>query len=438
LVPEEALHIPADSWGRLLILGPTPLIPNRAILKYVKFSTPAAKTIHCPERAKKLIGGAGEIAAPWARMDDYPPFFPPQTFVTDFFDWFYAGVGKNARESARGGGSLGWLNRPGSVEAAAVCYPEEFEYRDYTRSNWLIVVRITDGQGNQKDIIYRPQILAKAHSQFQRMPRLAALQRKTASVIGVGALGSHVAVELARSGIGRLCLVDGDILEPANLVRHACTLQDIGLNKAKAVARRIGFINTTCEVDVLPTNLGGLNPGKPEETRTEAAAILSLIQQSDLIVDATADHSTSFLINKIASSLSIPHVHVWGTNGGFGGEVIRVIPGLTGCFECFSLQHKNPLALKRPREDKALVPALGCSDRTFTGTGFDMTSVALLASRISIQTILRDEDAAYPDSDYDYLSWENISDRGEGLPRILDTRQIPRSQECRICNHNSA
>ena len=63
-----------------------------------------------------------------------------------------------------------------------------------------------------------------------------------------------------------------------------------------------------------------------------------------------------------------------------------------------------------------------------------MASVALLGTRLAVQVLLRDEEGGYPDADYDYLSWMNTAESGEGLPEVRDKRRIPRSQDCRTCS----
>jgi len=60
------------------------------------------------------------------------------------------------------------------------------------------------------------------------------LSTKSVVVIGVGAVGSQVAVGLAHEGIGRLCLIDHDDLEEGNLHRHVLGRADLGKNKAVA------------------------------------------------------------------------------------------------------------------------------------------------------------------------------------------------------------
>jgi molybdopterin/thiamine biosynthesis adenylyltransferase len=70
--------------------------------------------------------------------------------------------------------------------------------------------------------------------------RSRALRRSRVVVVGAGAIGSVLAMRLARAGVGELVLVDGDVVEPHNLERVDCyTEEDVGRPKVEALARCI-------------------------------------------------------------------------------------------------------------------------------------------------------------------------------------------------------
>src|SRR5262245_16657304 len=79
---------------------------------------------------------------------------------------------------------------------------------------------------------------------------LARLAQKRVAVVGLGWGGGLVARSLAMSGIGKFVLVDDDILEAANLVRHVADKRYIGQPKAQAVADLIRQRNHLAEVEV--------------------------------------------------------------------------------------------------------------------------------------------------------------------------------------------
>lgn len=74
------------------------------------------------------------------------------------------------------------------------------------------------------------------------------LKNANIGIAGLGGLGSHIAIMLARSGIGRLTLVDFDIIEPSNLNRQSYNISDLGMPKTKAMKKNIKKINPFIKV----------------------------------------------------------------------------------------------------------------------------------------------------------------------------------------------
>ena len=102
--------------------------------------------------------------------------------------------------------------------------------------------------------------------QFSRLESLigqAALQRLAQSqvtVAGLGAVGSFAVEALARSGVGRLHLIDFDLVEPSNINRQLYALHTtLGEPKVQIAARRIREINPACQIDISPIRLNNEN-----------------------------------------------------------------------------------------------------------------------------------------------------------------------------------
>lgn len=107
------------------------------------------------------------------------------------------------------------------------------------------------------------------------------------AVVGVGAIGSFVCDLLARSGIGSITAIDPDIVRPGNLIRHAASPDSVGLGKPAAIKGTIEarpYNSTVVDTDV------SLPPRK----------VMSLFNEHDLVIDATASASTSNLLAKAA------------------------------------------------------------------------------------------------------------------------------------------
>src|SRR5687767_4391358 len=76
------------------------------------------------------------------------------------------------------------------------------------------------------------------------------LAGKRVAVIGLGSGGGFVTLALAMSGVGKFVLVDDDILEQANVMRHVADSSFVGQPKAEAVAELIRRRNPNAEIDV--------------------------------------------------------------------------------------------------------------------------------------------------------------------------------------------
>ena len=163
----------------------------------------------------------------------------------------------------------------------------------------------------------------KAPSSANRLPggydRLASA---SVGIVGCGSVGSKIAASLARAGLGRFVLVDGDVLFPGNLVRNDLDWRSVGLNKPDAVAKRIREIKPSAHVTVRRLKLGG------QESSSSTDSALVEVGGCDLIIDATADPQIFNLCASVARSEK--RTLVWGEvfAGGIGGLVVRLRPDI--------------------------------------------------------------------------------------------------------------
>ncbi len=115
------------------------------------------------------------------------------------------------------------------------------------------------------------------------------LYRAHVAVFGIGGVGSFVAEALARAGIGKLTLVDDDVVSVSNLNRQLVALcSTVGRNKTDVMAARIADINPDCTVRTLPLRY---TPENREQFFAQpydyvADAIDSVACKTDLIVTA--------------------------------------------------------------------------------------------------------------------------------------------------------
>lgn len=166
------------------------------------------------------------------------------------------------------------------------------------------------------------------YARHEILPQIGlAGQRKLAAstvfIVGCGALGGFQAELLARAGLGRLRIADGDLVEWHNLHRQILfqesDAESHGL-KARAAARRLREINSTIAIESLAVDV------TPQNAQ-------SLLADSDIVLDATDNFETRYLINDVCIKLGKPWVYagVMGTVG----MVMPIVPALSGpCLRC--------------------------------------------------------------------------------------------------------
>ena len=172
------------------------------------------------------------------------------------------------------------------------------------------------------------------HSRYSRQIRFGPigeqgqnrLAQSTVLLVGVGALGTHVADTLVRAGVGRMVLVDRDVVELSNLQRQVLYTEadaTAGRPKAVAAAEHLQQVNSECRIeavveDFLPEVYGDL------------AARLDM--HPDLILDGTDNFSTRFVLNDLAHREGVPFIYAGAV--GASGTAMVILPGETPCLRC--------------------------------------------------------------------------------------------------------
>jgi sulfur-carrier protein adenylyltransferase/sulfurtransferase len=146
---------------------------------------------------------------------------------------------------------------------------------------------------------------------------------KAASVlcIGTGGLGSPIALYLAAAGIGRMGLVDYDIVDFSNLQRQILHgTEDVGRKKLNSARDRIKAINPNVQVDLHDMMF-----------RSENA--MQLVQDYDIVIDGTDNFPTRYLSNDVCVLLKKPNIY--GSIFRFDGQCTVFAPHLGGpCYRC--------------------------------------------------------------------------------------------------------
>jgi hypothetical protein len=220
------------------------------------------------------------------------------------------------------------------------------------------------------------------------------LKKSRIGIVGLGSIGSKVALSLARSGVRRFLLVDDDLLLPENICRNELSWAGVGIHKAEAVREALSLIAPDLEIEVRIHRVAG------QESAVAAAASLKDLAACDLLVDATATAEVFLRLAAVARMAKRPVC--WGEvfAGGLGGLIARARPGID----------PNPVAVRNAilsyLETQAPAPYRQVGGYDIEGqvpviaTDSDVTLIAGSLSRFVLDTLLRAKESQYPYSAY--------------------------------------
>jgi molybdopterin/thiamine biosynthesis adenylyltransferase/rhodanese-related sulfurtransferase len=145
--------------------------------------------------------------------------------------------------------------------------------------------------------------------------------------IGAGGLGSPALMYLAAAGVGTIGIVDFDTVDETNLHRQILFGQsDIGKKKVDVARTKIQESNPLVTVNIYPLTIDTTN-------------VLEIMSNYDIIIDATDNFATRYLINDAAVLLN--KAYVWGSVNRFDGQAAIFWSSLGPCYRCL---HPTPPA----------------------------------------------------------------------------------------------
>jgi molybdopterin/thiamine biosynthesis adenylyltransferase len=255
------------------------------------------------------------------------------------------------------------------------------------------------------------------------------LKDKKVTIVGCGSGGSIDSEYLVKSGVGNLVLIDDDLLETENILRHSCRIDSLSFEKIYAVKENLKKINPDVNIDVkrLKIDVIGQDVDK-------------LINNSDLIIVATAESEELF--NEYAYTHGIPAIYSKVYPMGFGGEVIRVIPGATPCYECMhfykeALLQENYPDTQFPEIETASYDTL--QDGTHIPTpalAIDSDFISLIEVKMALEVLLADNAASLVEVPNIRL-WGNQKEwifKNEFECLSLSTKDFKSIYNCIVCH----
>lgn len=225
------------------------------------------------------------------------------------------------------------------------------------------------------------------------------LGKASVAIIGCGALGTGLANHLCRAGVGHLVIADRDYIELNNLQRQILfDEEDIAQHLPKAVAavNRLRRVNSETRLDALVEDIN-------------ADGIEALVKEVDLVLDATDNFETRYLLNDAC----IKHQRPWIYSGVVAsyGVTMNILPGETPCLRCVFPEMPQP-------GTSATCDTVG----VLNGIVAAITGVAATEA---LKILLKSEKISREMFWMDV--WENTSERVE----------LPRQPECPTCGQHS-
>ncbi len=146
------------------------------------------------------------------------------------------------------------------------------------------------------------------------------LRNAKVCVVGVGGLGNPITTQLVAMGIGKLRIVDRDIIELSNLHRQTMFDEsDVGQVKVETAAKKLQKLNSNVVIEALPISVNDYTA-------------LDVVEGCDIVIDALDSVNARYSLNKACVKNSIPFVT--GAAVGVSGQVFTVIPKESACYHC--------------------------------------------------------------------------------------------------------
>jgi molybdopterin/thiamine biosynthesis adenylyltransferase len=302
--------------------------------------------------------------------------------------------GRNRREAPRKDRRLAWVGDLGEIERPIRDWPDlvralgdcaaeitrlvqlgrvEFLLLGYRRgqraARLALAARPVIGNPSVRITVCESADTSLATRLLRAGPARPGLTDCSVAIVGLGAIGSHVADLLFRSGIERLTLIDPQILRPGNVIRHLADDHQVGQPKVHAV--KTCLASRGLDATKITTTAGLLC--SPQHA-------IELSQTHDVVVDATASARTTSLLTWAAAQTGRPVVSVCVQRQGRLARVDRFPPR-------GAEHHLDPLPEDPDGED---LTEMGCGEAVSPTPPSAVVCAAELAARVIIDEATRD------------------------------------------------
>ena len=199
------------------------------------------------------------------------------------------------------------------------------------------------------------------------------LNKARVIIAGAGGLGGVVATYLTVAGVGKIRLIDHDLVETTNLNRQILYGdKDIGKKKVDVASSKLKSLNKEVEIEGVCQKITKEN-------------VFNLVNDFDLIVDAMDNFQTRFILNEVVIQKKIPLFH--GAVRGFEGRATTIVPGKTVCLKCLYSRVPEPSVSPVIGVAPAVIGSLQATEviKYLTGMGELLTNRLLIYDGLGME-----------------------------------------------------
>ncbi|MCY1660931.1 HesA/MoeB/ThiF family protein [Chryseobacterium sp. SL1] len=203
---------------------------------------------------------------------------------------------------------------------------DEFRGCNFTKKAVISVFSRSESRIVKKSFLYENTVLtdcetlyvpqkSELYSRSKGILEVGILEQKKVAVVGLGSFGSHIAVELAKAGVGNFKLFDFDRVELSNIARHICGINDLGRYKTHAIRDAVLLKNPYTDVSTFEININENGVLFSEE-----------IEDCDLILCLTDENRSRQYINDLSIEKQKKVIYGRAITRAEGGDIFRYTP----------------------------------------------------------------------------------------------------------------
>lgn len=260
--------------------------------------------------------------------------------------------------------------------------------------------------------------------------------KKTVSIIGCGSIGSQIAIQIAKSGIGKLRLIDGDIFTQDNIYRHYLGGRYLNFTPSTKNGKAHYFSKVLSLKKEIESNVPYLVVDAFPESLSQKN-ITRTLGQTDIVIVAIGDPSISLFVNKIMRENGFSNViFCWNEPDGYGGHS-AALNLKNACLECLLFPNDldenniNFVQFGQPISKNLT----GCAGVFTPFSNLDSIKTATLATEQAInylnQGIIEEVIYSWKGRDNGTLQ---TTERFKNS-NFMESLSVQKNPECRCCNN---